>query len=70
MTRNWQKRGMKNIVILIDTNAVFDFDVARNVQDFRYSKGKAITSKGLLDMEEARKKVLVILEVCGNTLVI
>lgn len=25
MTRNWQKRGMKNMVILINTNVALDF---------------------------------------------
>ena len=54
MTRNWQKRGMKNIVILIDTNAALDFDVARNVKRFRYSKVKAVTPKELLDVVKAR----------------
>lgn len=39
MIRNWQKQGMKNMVILVDTNIILDFltmrqpyyDEARNI---------------------------------------
>lgn len=53
MKKNWQKRGMKNMVILIDTNVALDFLTMRQPY---YKDAKAVIQICANEQAQAMKR--------------